>query len=223
MRYVAVLQSPVVGLAEYAKCFTSDLCRISNFAGRWVLESSQFDACSDPNQVFPLADAIIAVVRRILALYRGLSYPISVEYIQNIDDSGQPRARTIRSSITIMIVSPTAIAEMTTQIHGQPLATVIFERAEKDAEISEALKLFQDTENRWADVYDIIEFLGGPKQIEQSGFGSAKEARVIKQTANYYRHLGRPQPATLPKNPPALKNAAFFAKQALRKWIESHL
>jgi hypothetical protein len=188
-RYVAVLECPVTGLAECSQCFVSNQCRITKFQDRWVLESSDFNVCSNPNAVFQVADSMLSVVRRIFSLYRGLSYPFTVDYIQSIDIDGKPCGRTIRASFTIMVTTPTAMTEMTAPIHGQPLATAIFEGAQKDAKISEALKLYQDIESRWADVYDIIEFLGGPKQIEKSGLGTAKEARVVKQAANYYRQL----------------------------------
>jgi hypothetical protein len=158
-----------------------------------------------------------------MSLYRGLSYPLTVKYIQCIDADGQLFGKGLRGGITIMITSPTALTEMKTPIHSQPLATAIFERADKDAKISEALKLFQDVESRWGDVYDIIEFLGGPSQIGKSGLGNEKEARSIKQTANYYRHLGRPRPSLLPTNPPELGRASLFAKKALSLWIESRL
>lgn len=222
-RYVAVLESPVTGLAQFAQCFNSDVCRIMELNGVWVLESSRFSACSDSLEVFPIADEILSVVRRIMSLYRGLSYPPTVNYIQCLDTNGHRCGSRIRGSMTVMITSPTAMTELTKPINGHPLATAILECAQKDAKISEALTLYQDIEPRWADVYDIIEFLGGPKQIEQSGFGTAKEARVVKQTANYYRHLGRPMSALLPPNPPALGKASLFAKKALSLWIESHL
>jgi hypothetical protein len=217
------LESPVGGLAECAQCFDSDLCRITKFNERWVLESSSFNNCTAPTEVFQLADAMMSVVRRIMSLYHGLSYPYAVASIQGIDDRGQRSGNTIRSSITILITSPTAFTELTAPIHGKPLATAIFERAQTDAKVTEALKLFQDTESRWADVYDIIEFLGGPNQIEKSGLGTSKEARVVKRTANYYRHLGRPTPSSLPPNPPVLPKASAFAKKALRAWLESRL
>jgi hypothetical protein len=57
-----------------------------------------------------------------------------------------------------MVTSPTAITELTIPVHGKPRATAILECAQRDAKISEALKLYRDIENRWADVYDIIEF-----------------------------------------------------------------
>lgn len=223
MRYLAVLESGMTNLSELARCFNSDLCRILEFESAWVLESSRFNACSSPLEVFPLADATLSVVRRILSLYCGLGYPLTVSYIQCIDAAGQRCGRTIRSIMAITVTSATAIADMTIPIHGQPLATAIFERSQKDGKITEALKLYQDTENRWGDVYDIVEFLGGPNQIEQSGLGTRKEAGLVKQTANYYRHLGRPEPDLLPPNPPTLAKASLFAKRALSRWIESRL
>jgi hypothetical protein len=77
MRYVAALESPVTGLTECAQCFNSDLCRITNLNGVWVLESSKFNNCSRPLEVFPLADELLSVVRHIMSLYSGLNYPPS--------------------------------------------------------------------------------------------------------------------------------------------------
>jgi hypothetical protein len=224
MRYVAVLDPcPLGGLAKSAECFTSDLCRITEWNGRFVLESSSFNHCSKPADVFPLADAMISVVRRIMSLYRGWNCLLNVASIQCIDAEGKRCGNTIRATMTVLITSPTAMAELTAPVHGRPLATAIFEATVKDDKIREALTLFQDTENRWADVYDIIEFLGGPKEIASKRWGTLKEARVVKQTANYYRHLGRPDPSSLPSDPPTLGKASLFAKKALSSWIESRL
>lgn len=223
MRFVAVLECPVAGLEGLDKCFNSDLCRITKFNERWVLESSEFNTCSEPNDVFPLADKALSDVRRILALYRGLSYRFTVSHIQLIDEGGRPCGTCVRGSITIMIVSPTAVTELATPIHGQPTGTAIYEEALKDPKIKEALALYQDTENRWPDVYNIIEFLGGPDRIGKSGFGTKTKAEVVKRTANHYRHLGASKPNPLPTKPPLLNDAAFFAKRLLRGWLESRL
>ena len=115
------------------------------------------------------------------------------------------------------------MTELTKAIKGKPLATAIFESTVKDAKISEALKLYQDVENRWGDVYDIIEFLGGPDGIKKSGLGTMKEAKLVKQTANHYRHQGAQEQYPLSPNPPTLGRASLFAKKALSLWIESRL
>jgi len=115
------------------------------------------------------------------------------------------------------------MTELARRIHERPLATAIFESTLTDDTIKEALTLYQDAENRWADVYNIIEFLGGPDQIGQSGFGARTVASVVKRTANHYRHLGHPNTFLLPSNPPTLGEASLFVKRALSRWIESRL
>jgi hypothetical protein len=209
--------------AESARCFTSNRCRIAELNGRWVLESSSFNSCSHPADVFPLADAIVSTVRRIASLYQGLSHPFIVSAIQCIDDNGQIGITSIRGTLALKITSPSAITELLSPIQGHPLATAIFQASLRDDRIKEALTLYQDIEDRWADVYNIIEFLGGPDRIARSGLGDRKLARHVKQAANYYRHLGRPKPYPLPLNPPTLPESASFAKRALREWIQSRL
>jgi hypothetical protein len=61
--------------------------------------------------MFPLADEMLSVVRHIISLYNGLSYPPTVSYIQCVDAGGQLCGKTIRSSLTLMITSPTAITD----------------------------------------------------------------------------------------------------------------
>ena len=158
-----------------------------------------------------------------MSLYRGLSYRPTVKFIQCLDAGGQPCGNLVRASLTVMITSPTAMAELTKPIKGKPLATAIFESMVKDTKISEALKLYQDVENRWGDVYDIIEFLGGPNLISKSGLDSMKEAKLVKQTANHYRHQGAHKQYPLSPNPPTLGKASLFAKKVLSLWIESRL
>jgi hypothetical protein len=223
MRYAAVLEGPVASLAKCAQCFTSDLCRITELNSLWVLKSSSFNSCSSSSDVFPLADRMISTVRRILSLYCGLSYPLTVTSIQCIHPAGHICGNTIRAAQSTVITSPKAMTELAGRIHERPLATAIFESTLTDDTIKEALTLYQDTENRWADVYNIIEFLGGPDQIGQSGLGARTVASVVKRTANHYRHLGHPKSFLLPSNPPTLGEASLFAKRALSRWIESRL
>ena len=223
MRYLAVVQSQSGVLEHFVNSFSSDACRITRFNEVWAFESPAFNASSSAAEVFPLADALLSDVRRILSLYGGMSSPVTVNYIQCVDENGQPCGISIRSTITIHMMSPTATTELATPVHGQPLGTAILEASLKDTKIKEALTLFQDLENQWADVCDIIEFLGGPDLVERSGLCTRKEARTIKQTANYYRHLGSPNPSLLPPNPPTLPQASLFARRLLRRWIESRL
>jgi hypothetical protein len=223
MRYLAVVESSTAVLEHYIDCFNSDICRITKLDGKWALSSSAFDACSSPAKVFPLADAMLFSIRRILSLYNGLSSPVTVSFIEGLDENGRRVSTTIREQIIVNIVSQTASAELSVLVGGNPLGAVILEALPDDIMMREALQLYQDLENRWSDIYDIIEFLGGPEYVERVGVGTRKECRRIRQTANYFRHLGSPRAYLLPPNPPTANEAAQFAKRSLRRWIELRL
>ena len=68
------------------------------------------------------------------------------------------------------------------------LPTTVLSLAASDPEVRE-----ENEALTWPRIYDIIEFLGGPSSIAKSGFASKKKTGCVKQTANYYRHLGNPR------------------------------
>ena len=99
------------------------------------------------------------------------------------------------------------------------LAAAALSLAASDHAVREALSLVGSGEPTWPRIYDIIEFLGGPSLIAESGLASKKKTACVRQTANHYRHLGNPQNAKLPSNPPTLRVASLFAFDILQKWI----
>jgi hypothetical protein len=103
------------------------------------------------------------------------------------------------------------------------LGNIVLSRVGIDSEITEALSLGGQERPTWPRIYDIIEFLGGPESISESGFASKREIVRVRQTANHYRHLGAPRKNSLPKNPPTLLEASQFATEILKRWIFSRL
>jgi len=99
------------------------------------------------------------------------------------------------------------------------LATAALSLAASDHAVREALSLVGSGEPTWPRIYDIIEFLGGPHLIAESGLASKKKTACVRRTANHYRHLGNPQNAKLPSNPPTLRVANLFALDILQRWI----
>ena len=75
------------------------------------------------------------------------------------------------------------------------LATAALSLAASDHAVREALSLVGSGEPTWPRIYDIIEFLGGPRLIAEAGLASKKKTACVKQTANHYRRLGDPQNA----------------------------
>ena len=103
------------------------------------------------------------------------------------------------------------------------VATDVLSRAAADPAITEALSLVGDEAPTWARVYDIIEFLGGARAINQSGLAPLYATRRVRQTANHYRHLGNPKNDPVPPNPPTLAEAGLFATGILKKWIANRI
>ena len=99
------------------------------------------------------------------------------------------------------------------------LATAVLSLAASDPAVREALSLGRAEALTWPRIYDIIEFLRGPRSIAKSGLASMTKTDCMKQTANYYRHLGNPKDDKLPSNPPTLRAASLFAADILQQWI----
>jgi hypothetical protein len=219
----AVLKGPPHTLEWIAPCFVSDDARIKKYEEGWILESSEFASCTTGEQVFPIADDIVARIHRILSLYCGATAStISVENVNWINSKGEP-LRSIRGSIIFDIFSSKGAAELKTLIDTRPLASAVFQTMIVDSAVNEALSLHGESGLSWSQVYDIIEFLGGEAGIEEYGYAKRNDTHNVRQTANHYRHLGSKKKYPLPSKPPTLAGASEFARGLLKRWISSRI
>jgi len=186
------------------------------------LESSEFASCTTGEQVFPIADDIISRVHRILALYCGATDTLSVEHICWINAESEP-LRSIRGSIPVNVVSSKGLAELKSISGTQPLGSAVFQAMVPGSAVDKALTLHGESGLSWSQVYDIIEFLGGEAGIAKAGYASGKQTRTVRQTANHYRHPGKPKKYPLPANPPTPAEGSEFARSLLKRWISSRL
>jgi hypothetical protein len=221
MRYAAVLNGQANLFESVAACFASDAARIKKLGETWVLESSTFNSCGEPTEVFPIADRILGLIHRILALYCNLDSVFTVAYVQAFTAEGRPSRRGIRGAISVTVISARGIAELANQSGGQPLGSTIAQKAASDPAVDEALNLRGDF--GWSHVYDIIEFLGGADGISRAGWATKKRTREVRQTANHFRHLGSPKASPLPLGSPTIDEARVFAGDLLKRWIASRL
>jgi len=217
----AVLTGQDDTLASIALRFNSDSTRITKQRIKkqedsWVLESSKFAPCTTGDEVFLIADDIVSRINCIMALYCNFTPTFSVEYINWISAEGKP-FRTLRDSVPLNVVSSKGLAELKGMAGTQPLGSAVLEVMARDSAVEEALSLHGDSELSWSQVYDVIEFL------TKAGSASGKRTRVVRQTANYYRHLGNPKKYPLPPNPPTLAQASEVARNLLKRWIYSRL
>lgn len=224
IRYAAaVLKGQPDMLESFAACFVSNNARIKKFKESWVLESSEFAACTTGEQAFPIADDIVSRMNCILSLYCGLTATLSVDHINWIDAKGQ-RLRSIRGFASVDVFSDEGLAELKSISGTQPLGSVVFEAMILDPAVNKALTLHGDEELSWSQVYDIIEFVVRKSGAVKTGNTNKKtKTSIVRQAANHYRHLGNPKNFPLPSNPPMLVEASEFARSLLKLWISSRL
>jgi hypothetical protein len=154
--------------------------------------------------------------------YLGPYSPFSVHSILWINAEGKPK-RSLRAVQKIFVYSPKGLQKLSTYTGTLPLGSVIAHCVATDPAVAEALSLVGECEPGWSQIYDIIEFLGGPKGVQEAGLADKKLTRHIKWTANHYRHLGSRKAYPLPANPPILSKAHVFVVDLLQRWIATRL
>jgi hypothetical protein len=223
IRYAAAVLEGQAHMLEFvAECFVGDEARVRKQEEDWILESSKFEVCTSGEQVFPMADDIVSRLHRVLALYCGTTRVLSVAHIFWIDAAGE-KMRAIRGVLPINVTSSTGMADLKIMTGAQPLGAAVFHTSLHDAMVDEALALHGEGGLSWSQVYDIIELLGGAESIAKAGRADKKSTRIVRQTANHYRHLGDPKKNPLPLNPPTLAEATTFVRSLLKRYVLSRL
>ena len=160
-------------LATIARVFDCDSARIKKQRLKreedsWVLESSEFVRCTTGNEVLAVADDLVSRINQILAVYANYTPSISVDCISWIDANGES-LRTIRSSISVNVVSSKGVKELVSASGRQTLGSAVFEAMTRDVKINEALTLHGDDGLSWSQVYDIVDLVGGVRGIVKAG------------------------------------------------------
>src|ERR1700681_3447569 len=105
MKFAVQLKGSESTLENVAPFFQDDYARIRKIGDTWFLESSAFNACAAPLDVFPIADGVLRLIHRVTSLYATLYSPFEVGYVQAFDDSGVPASRALRGSEKINVYS----------------------------------------------------------------------------------------------------------------------
>jgi len=215
--YAAALKGEKNVLEDIAPCFNTALSTIRRRDDEWIMESSNFEQCQSVEEAYTVANALLRQINQVLYLYLRLVSPFSISSIMVFD--GYILVRRRMWAIIDFNAYGSAIKTLSPTASGS-LAADVLSLAASDPAVREALSLCGHEALTWSRIYDIIEFLGGPSLIAESGRSSKKKKTTrVKQTANHYRHLGNPQNYKLPSNPPTLRAASLFAFDILQKWI----
>jgi len=204
-------------------CFQGDFARIYKNGDDWFLESTAFDGCRNPGEVFPIADELLRSMQRITAVYARLFSICEIGYVQAFSDTGAPTARGLRGTQRVQIISRAGLEELSEFGEKQSRGTALLAVAMENPSLREALALLGDGyELQWAQIYNILEFLGIDAVVRKK-WATREEIRKCKQTANHYRHLGSPRKYPLPSNPPSSGEATALVFMLLKRWISSQI
>jgi len=195
---------------------------VSQLGEEWVLESSRFEPCTTPDEVFTVAEWLLEEIHRLLNLYLYLaSAPLSVTAVLTFDNDKLVRRR-IRASVPYTVYSAD-ISELSAVVNSTSFGSMVLGKAPADRALRELWDLIGQGSLSWARIYDVIDFFGGADAIEKAGLATKKETLRMRRTANHYRHLGAPKPNTLPENPPTFVQAHAFAIGLIKKWLQSRI
>jgi hypothetical protein len=204
-----------------APCFQSDYLRIVK-REVWFLESERLNQCVDANAAWAVAEKLLTQLETTAYLFAGYGRSFEIGYAQSYKDDGTLGPRGLRGTATINVVSAVGTEELKFNRVDSTLGSYVAYRVTQDPDIQAAFSLIATEEVNWHQIYDIIEFIG-PTVIGKKKWASIKEVRIIKQTANHYRHLGRPKKNPLPPNPPTVHQARARALAFLKLWLLERL
>lgn len=225
MRYAVQLVGGSKPTMESASaCFQGDAARIRSDGDEWFLESCLFDACTAPVQVFAIADELLRVMQHLTAVHGRLFSFSDIGYVQAFSDAGAPTARAIRGTTRVQIISAEELQALQESRGGQTRGSALVSAVMANKKLQEALALLGDGYDlQWAQLYNILEFLGGVDTIVKKKWATRGKVGRCRQTANHYRHLGSPKKYPLPADPPSRGEATALVLGLLRNWISEEL
>jgi hypothetical protein len=220
MRWAVQLTGEEADFKLLEPCFQSNDLRIVKHDELSFLESERLNSFTDANGVWAVADELLTQLHTTFHLFAGASPRFALGFAQPYSDDGAPLlgGRAVRAALTINVVCPQGITKLASSAPNGTFGSHVVSRAAADSTVRAALALIPTSEMSWYHIYDIIEFIG-PKAIADKGWALTGDVRRIKQTANHYRHLGRPIGNQLPPNPPTIHQARTRALEFLRLWL----
>jgi hypothetical protein len=168
MPYAAVITSADHApnlLEDIAPSFASAIATIRRRENEWIMESSSFEPYESDQKLYEAANNLVSQIHRLLTLYLGRhGEPLSVRALLKLTDDDKLIGRRRYFTQTFDIVRPARQVLIPTA--SGSFGTDVLARAATDPAITEALSLVGYEAPTWGQIYDIIEFLGGPPAAE---------------------------------------------------------
>ena len=205
-----------------SQSFKSENFRIIKKKDQWILESDEFEDYENYSQVLPHAVKVVKYINILLAIYAKLHNSVQFKNIVWLHSDGKYK-RHITSSVSFEVYLSRGIDELCDLEINQSFGSKILDISNKNSKVEHLLSLITENPLKWGEIYDVIEFMGDSKGIEKWGFATKTEVNRIRRTANYYRHLGKPDQSILPSQLVSLKEAQEFAEELICKWLNKQV
>lgn len=226
-------------LEELPKRFSSDRLSVREIGGSYFLVSDQFNALSEENEIYDMAETFIERINGIMKIVMGNYRPASIGAVVQIDKQGkehrsirikpEPIVVRVKTSGKVQIVTPGSQEEHIQ--NGREIADEQFwaEAADKHNNVEKVLKLFIK-ELTWDILYKIWEVIEEDRGSDVFNKNWATEARVelFTQTANNYLAIGEDarhahEKWDPPKNPMEINDARALIKTIAVSWLSEKI
>lgn len=221
--------------------FTTALARVvkDDRDGGYAYESNTFTQCSTSEDVLAIADEEVSVLSGILKIVRDSHEPLRTGAVYKRNAAGGRdvfvhihetlQARAEVGAITVTVGDSKGNVVIRPQPPSRTL--VIARLATTDTSVAKAMRLLAQKDCKsWVGMYRIHEVIeadvGGEHTLKKFGWGSARDLKRFKHSANsvkvagdaarHGKELDRP-----PTNPMSVEEATAYLNYIVKAWLAS--
>lgn len=226
-------------LEHLAKHFTTSTMRVvKDESGSFLYESDSFKACSESSEVLKIANEELCVLSGVLKVVRGSPEILRAGAIYKKNESGGKdifvflsgiQARTELGELTI--TTSDSSGNIITKPVPHARTTTIMRLATTDTSVAKAMRLIAAPDYKsWVGMYRIHEVIeadiGGEHKLQRRSWGSAKDFKRFKHSANSVSMAGDSarhgkEVEKPPTNPMSIDEAVAYINYVLQSWLSS--
>jgi hypothetical protein len=228
-------------LEHLARHFTATRYRVvkDDRGDGFLYESDAFGNCATSEDVLKVADEELCVLSGVLKLVRDSPEPLRTGAVYRQNATGERdafvhihatlHARAELGEITVTVTD--SAGNVVTQHAPPPRTVAVSQLASTNEAVAKAMRLLAAPDHKsWVGMYRIHEVieadLGGEHTLKKRGWGSARDLKRFKHSANSVKVAGdsarhgkevdRP-----PTNPMSIDEAAAYLNYVLQSWLAS--
>ena len=231
MHWEARLSGPQGALAELARQFTTDDCRITEHG---ILRSSSMDVTEDPEVARRVADRMATALSAALRILLDIDQAVIVHGLERVHNDGRrdvfvalhgAELRITAGSIATVVTHPDGTMD---EHRASDPARTFLTAALNDDRIAEALSLRDAPNMSWGDLHKLFEKVsdaaGGDREMVKRNWTSSRKIDRFNHSANSVAVAGKDarhgvEKTAPPRNPMTLDEAKSFVDGLLHRWV----